>query len=74
MPTYYVLADPGFGMLSDAKRYVMGYPDGAEIPEFVQKNGTHLNERQFRDVFRSLYGVPADSYIQSLKERATHGQ
>ena len=73
MPTYYVLADSCFGVLNGAKRDVMGYPDGAEIPEFVQKNGTRLNERQFRDLFRHLYGVPADSYIQSLKERATHG-
>lgn len=32
MATYYVLADPGFGMLSDAKRYVMGYPDGTAFP------------------------------------------
>ena len=67
MPTYYVLADLGFGMQTGAKRMIVGYSDGAEVPETVQKNGTRLTERQFRDLYRHLYGADADTYIQALK-------
>ena len=68
MPKYYVLADPGFGTMTGANRTVIGYSDGEEVPEIVQKNGTRLTERQFRDLYRHLYGADADAYIQALTE------
>ena len=63
---FYMIADKGFGTDIHAERYIFVYKDDLEIPEIIRKFGEEITEAQYRAIFREMYHVNPDYFLNNL--------